>query len=201
MDATAWDERYRDTELVWSKGPNATVATELADLPPGRALDLAGGEGRNAIWLAQQGWDVELVEFSSVALDKARQLADHAGVRLTGTLGDLTAPPSLEPADLVLLAYLQLPREQVRDAHRLAASLVRPGGVFLLVAHAKRNLTDGVGGPPDPTLLCTVEEVVDDLAGTGLDVEVAREIIRPVETDDGERHAIDLLVRAGRPSG
>ena len=201
MDATDWDERYRDADLVWSKGPNATVATELADLPPGRALDLAGGEGRNAIWLAEQGWDVELVEFSSVALDKAAQLADHAGVELTCTLGDVTAPPALEPADLVLLAYLQLPREQVREAHRLAASLVRPGGVFLLVAHAKRNLTDGVGGPPDPAVLCTAEEVVDDLAGTGLDIEVAREITRPVETDDGERHAIDLLVRASRPAG
>ena len=56
MDANAWDERYAATELVWSAGPNQFVEHEVADLPPGRALDLACGEGRNARWLADRGW-------------------------------------------------------------------------------------------------------------------------------------------------
>ncbi len=75
MDATDWDERYAATELMWSTTPNQFVAAELADLPPGRAVDLAAGEGRNAIWLAGLGWDVTAVDFSQVALDKGRQLA------------------------------------------------------------------------------------------------------------------------------
>ncbi len=201
MDAAAWDERYAAEELVWSRGPNRFVAEQLAELPPGRALDLAGGEGRNAIWLAQRGWDVELVEFSQEALDKAAALAASADVQLELTLADLTASPTLRPADLVVVAYLQLPRAPTRAVLRQAASLVGPGGTLLLVAHARRNLDDGVGGPADPEVLRTLDEVVDDLSGTGVTVDVASEVLRPVTTEDGERHAIDLLVRARRTSG
>lgn len=198
MDAAAWDERYAAEELVWSRGPNRFVAEQLAELPPGRALDLAGGEGRNAIWLAQRGWDVELVEFSQEALDKAAALAASVDVRLQLTLADLTASPALRPADLVVVAYLQLPREPTRAVLRRAASWVGPGGTLLLVAHARRNLDDGVGGPADPEVLRTLDEVVDDLSGTGVTVDLASEVLRPVTTEDGDRHAIDLLVRARR---
>lgn len=199
MNSEDWDARYEAAGLVWSAGPNRFVVEQVQHLAPGRALDLAGGEGRNAIWLAQQGWDVELVEFSQVALDKAAQRAEHAGVEITLRLADLTEAPPMDPADLVLLAYLQLARTPSMRAIRDAAAAVRPGGTLLVVAHARRNLLDGVGGPPDPAVLRSVAEVVDDLAGTGLVVEVAEEVLRPVETDDGPRDAIDLLVRAGRP--
>lgn len=198
MDSATWDERYAADDLVWSAGPNRFVVEQVEGLAPGRALDLAGGEGRNAIWLAQQGWDVELVEFSQVALDKAAQRAEHAGVELALTTADLTASPTLRPADLVLLAYLQLPRGSSTRTTRLAASAVAPGGRLLIVAHARRNLDDGVGGPPDPAVLRTVEETVADLDGTGLGVKVAREVIRTVQTDEGPRDAIDLLIRAER---
>src|SRR2546430_7187246 len=66
MDAAEWDQRYAGTELVWSAEPNRFVAAELADLPPGRALDLAAGEGRNSVWLAERGWAVTAVDFSRV---------------------------------------------------------------------------------------------------------------------------------------
>ena len=75
MDSEAWDERYAATELVWSAEPNQFVAAECADLAPGRAVDLAAGEGRNAIWLAGRGWAVTAVDFSSVALERGRRLA------------------------------------------------------------------------------------------------------------------------------
>jgi len=201
VDAQAWDARYAAKELVWSAGPNRFVEAEVADLTPGRALDLAGGEGRNAIWLAATGWDVELVEFSPVALGKARQLAEHAGVDLTLTEADLADVdgPALEPADLVLVIYLQLPPQDSRRVHRLAASLTAPGGTLLVVAHAKRNLVDGVGGPPDVEVLRDADEVRRDLDGTGVLVVRAEEVLRPVETDDGLRNAIDVLVRGHRP--
>jgi 2-polyprenyl-3-methyl-5-hydroxy-6-metoxy-1,4-benzoquinol methylase len=76
MDARAWDERYAAAELVWSREPNQFVAAELGDLPPGSAVDLAAGEGRNAIWLASLGWSVTAVDFSRVALDKGARLAE-----------------------------------------------------------------------------------------------------------------------------
>jgi SAM-dependent methyltransferase len=200
VDAAAWDARYAEQELVWSAGPNRFVEEQVGELTPGRALDLAGGEGRNAIWLASRGWEVELVEFSPVALDKAHRLADRAGVRLTLTEADLTDPPELAPADLVLLVYLQILPEPSRAVTRLAATKVASGGTLLYVAHAKRNLTEGVGGPQDVEVLRSVDEVVADLTGTGLEVEVAEEVLRPVETEVGVRDAIDVLVRARRPA-
>jgi SAM-dependent methyltransferase len=199
MDAASWDARYEGTDLVWSAGPNVFVAEHLADHPRGRALDLAAGEGRNAIWLAEQGFAVEALDFSAVAARKGRELAAHRGVEVTFTVADVTEPFTVAPADVVLVAYLHLPREVELDVLRRAADLVRPGGTFLLVAHARRNLVDGVGGPPDPSLLPTPEEITHALATTGLEVVEAGEVTRAVEVDGDAREAIDVLVRATRP--
>jgi SAM-dependent methyltransferase len=198
MDASTWDARYRERELVWSAGPNAFVEAELSDLVPGRAIDLAGGEGRNAIWLAERGWQVELVEFSSVALQKAAALASARRVDLTTTLADVTAEPTLAPADLVLVCYLQLPNGPLAAALAHAARSVAPGGTLLVIAHERDNLAHGHGGPPDAAFLPTVDEVLDAIGGAGLTIERAEQVRRPVETDDGPREAIDLLVRARR---
>lgn len=197
MDASNWDERYAAEDLVWSLAPNAVVVAELTDLPPGRALDLAAGEGRNALWLAERGFDVEAVEFSPVAIAKAGQLAAHRDLELTFTLADLTAPLTLDTADLVLIAYLHLPREVEAEVLRRAAAWVAPGGTLLLVAHARRNLTEGVGGPQDPNLLPTPTEVIDALAGTGLELERADEVLREVAGEPNP--AIDIVMRAHRP--
>jgi SAM-dependent methyltransferase len=199
VDATEWDARYAERELVWSATPNATVEAELAELAPGRALDLACGEGRNAIWLAERGWDVEAVDFSEVALDKARSLARSRGVEVRWRPADLTVPPRFEPADAVLVAYLHLPRLLLRAVHRTAAGAVAPGGILLIVGHARANLEHGTGGPQDPDLLLEIGEVEDDLAGTGLVVERSEEIDREVEADEGPRTAIDVVLRARRP--
>jgi len=206
MDATGWDERYASSELVWSSGPNAFVVEQVAGpgpaaLAPGRALDLAGGEGRNAIWLAEQGWDSELVEFSAVALEKAAAIAHHRGVALRTTLADVTASPALEPADLVLVCYLQLPTESLAAALRHAATLVAPGGTLLVIAHERDNLEHGYGGPPDAAYLPTVADVLAAIDGRGLAVQHAGQVRRSVATADGPREAIDLLVRAHRVSG
>ena len=96
MDAAAWDERYAATELVWSAGPNQFVEQELADLPPGRALDLACGEGRNARWLAERGWQVTAMDFSPVAIEKGRRLAEQLPTtsgRIDWQVGDALTRP------------------------------------------------------------------------------------------------------------
>lgn len=196
MDAAEWDERYRERELVWSAGPNLFVEQELAVLPPARALDLAAGEGRNAIWLAERGWEVEAVEFSSIAIDKGRRLGDRRGVKVTWTEADLTLKPALAPADLVLIAYLQLAWTPLRGVLAHSASLVNPGGVLLVIAHARRNLEHGHGGPRDPALLPEPEAVASALSDAGLAIDRAGEVLRTVETDEGTREAIDLLVHA-----
>src|SRR5271154_7398266 len=72
VDSQQWDERYSAAGFVWATGPNQFVAAELAGLPPGRAIDLAAGEGRNTVWLAERGWRVTAVDFSRVGLGKGR---------------------------------------------------------------------------------------------------------------------------------
>lgn len=201
MDSHAWDARYAASDLVWSRGPNEFVASELADLPVGTAVDLAAGEGRNAIWLASQGWQAYAVDFSQVALDKGREVAGDLPV--TWVCADATTWQPPAPVDLVVVAYLQLPAPGRRAAVRGAATMLRPGGTLLLVAHDSTNLTEGTGGPQDPAVLMTAEDVLADLAGIDVEVvraeRVAREVT-PAEEHRGEerRRAWDCLVRVVR---
>ncbi|GAA2726791.1 class I SAM-dependent methyltransferase [Actinocorallia aurantiaca] len=192
MDAEDWDRRYSAQEMLWSVEPNRFVAEELAGLAPGRALDLACGEGRNALWLASLGWRVRAVDFSPVAVARAKELDPEGAV--AWEVADLTAYsfPSAEE-DLVLVSYLHLPPAQMRPLLHDAARALAPGGVFFFVGHDRRNLTDGVGGPQDPDILHTPEDVAEALSG--LDIVRAERVRRPV----GERTAIDTLVTAKAP--
>ncbi len=205
MDSEGWDERYAATELVWSKGPNAFLANEVLDLAPGTALDLACGEGRNAIWLAKEGWQVTGVDFSPVGINKARRLAAVAELPEGGSVvfevGDATTwRPDGPGFDLVIIFYLHLPPAQRREAHLRAAEALAPGGTLLVVGHHRDNLERGVGGPQDPELLLEPRHVESDLETRDLTVVASGEIHRRVEVDGASRVAIDCLVRMTRPA-
>jgi SAM-dependent methyltransferase len=203
VDRADWDARYAASDLLWSARPNRWVEAELASLPAGRALDLAAGEGRNALWLAGRGWQVTAVDFSQVALAKGRRVAeaaaDGSAERIEWVGADvLDYVPAPGRYDLVVVAYLQLPAAPRAVVHARAASALAPGGVLLVVAHDSANLSGGVGGPSDPAVLFTAEDVRADLAasGTPLTIERAEAVRRRV---DGEpRAAIDVLVRGTR---
>jgi 2-polyprenyl-3-methyl-5-hydroxy-6-metoxy-1,4-benzoquinol methylase len=198
MDQTAWDERYAGPELVWGSGPNCFVAGELAALPPGRAIDLGTGEGRNAIWLAERGFTVTAVDFSRVGLARAAGLAAGRGVSVDWVHADLLDyRPTPGGYDLVLIAYVQLPADRLTALARTAAAALAPGGTLLAVGHDRDNLTRGHAGPKDLSVLWTPQVVTAGL--TGLTVQQAKQVNRTVATPDGERTAIDTLVRAVRP--
>jgi SAM-dependent methyltransferase len=201
MDASAWDERYAASDLVWSVGPNQFVEQSLTDLPPGRAVDLAAGEGRNAIWLARRGWQVVAVDFSQVGLDKGRRLAGDTPV--DWVCADATSWAAPDPVDLVLLAYLQMPAAERARAVRNGFDALTAGGTFFLVAHDSSNLTEGTGGPQDPSVLYTAEDVLADLGDRRFDVVRAGRVAREVTGDDGHggegrRTAFDALVHLRR---
>ena len=199
MDAAAWDARYADSELVWSVGPNQFVETECTDLPPGRALDLAAGEGRNAIWLAGRGWDATAADFSAVALGKGRALP--GGEAVTWVCADATRWSSAPVFDLVVVAYLQLPADERRAAVRAAFSSLATGGTLLVVAHDSSNLLEGTGGPQDPSVLYTADDVLADLAGEAFETVRAERVTRTLEPEHGgepDRTAYDCLVRLRR---
>jgi SAM-dependent methyltransferase len=200
MKAEDWNRRYADRELLWTARPNRFLVAEAESLPPGRALDLACGQGRNAVWLAELGWRVLGVDFSDVAIGKAHELAAARGVEAEWLVADLAAyVPDPAAYDLVILFYLQVAADERRVIVRRAAGALAPGGTFLLVGHDLRNLGSGHGGPQDPDVLYLPEDVAADLDGTGLELERAEAVDRPVEMPDGERTAIDALVRARRP--
>lgn len=203
MDARHWDERYAAKDLVWSAEPNIFVAEATADLPPGRALDLAAGEGRNALWLAERGWQVLAVDFSQVALDRADALARKRDIQPPGSFATLRADllehvPAPRSYDLVLVVYLQLPAPERRAVLRRAADAVGPGGTLFVVAHDSANLEHGYGGPPDPAVLYTARDIAEDIDGAGLTVTRAEPVRRRVHTEEGARVAIDALLVARR---
>jgi SAM-dependent methyltransferase len=198
MDQRAWDERYAGAELVWTAEANRFLVAEATDLAPGRAVDLAAGECRNAVWLAEQGWDVDAVDFSAVGLEKGTRLAEHRGVadRVHPIVADLTTWTAPDAYDLVLVAYLHL-SAPTRDAvFTAAAAAVAPGGTLLVIGHDLANLDGGYGGPQDPAVLTTAPALVAALGD--LTVVRAEPVERPVATPDGERIAIDHVLRAVR---
>ncbi len=199
MGADDWNRRYAGSELLWTAQPNRFLVAEAAGLPPARALDLACGEGRNAVWLAEQGWQVTGVDFSDVAIGKAEQLAGARRVAVAWEQADLLGyRPEPRGFDLVILFYVQLPETSRGPILRAAAEAVASGGTLLLVAHDSTNLEHGHGGPSDPAVLYTAADVVADLVDSGLHVEKAEVVRRPVETPAGERIALDALVRMRR---
>lgn len=191
MDAQGWDTRYAQTRQ-WSAEPNRLAAELIEPLPPGRALDVAAGEGRMALWLAAGGWDVEALDFSAVGLDRGRQAAPP-GATVTWRVGDVvTSDLGREAYDLVMVLYLHLPRGVIVDVLRRAAEAVRPGGRLLLLGHDRENLADGVGGPQDPDVLWDPDLLV--AAADGFRHDRAGRVRR--ETDTGT--AIDALLWAER---
>lgn len=169
-----WNRKYAEAESLWSTTPNRFLVAEASHLEPGRALDLACGEGRNAIWLASRGWEVTGVDFVCADL--------------------LEYEPAPEAFGLVLLLYFHLPSGERRRVLDTAAGALSPGGTFLLIGHDLTNLTDGTGGPTDPAILVTPDQIVSELPG--LEIEKAERVLRDVA--DADRPAIDALVRARR---
>lgn len=197
MDSTQWDERYSTSELIWTGRANQFVETHLADLRPGTAIDLAAGEGRNAVWLARRGWTVTAVDFSQVGLDKADRLATDNNVEITTVCADATTWAPDAPVDLVVLSYLQLPSSQLRIVLAHASTWLTPGGTLFVIAHDRSNITDGHGGPTSPDVCYTVDETVAALEG--LEVTRAEIAERHVDTPEGTKTALDTLVIARRP--
>jgi SAM-dependent methyltransferase len=199
MDASSWDERYAAADRVWSATPNQWVAEIVPTLPVGRALDVGAGEGRNAVWLAEQGWRVDATDFSRVAVDRvrewARDRADSVGGRLTAWVADAAAsvPDSERSAyDLVLHCYLHLGPQEWAQAVRAAVERTRPGGAVLLIGHAGRNLEHGVGGPQERSVLFDPAEVAAVAEDLPVDTELSE--VRERHVAGADRPALDTVV-------
>jgi len=193
MNATDWDQRYAESDRLWSVTPNLFVADRLRHATPGVGLDVAAGEGRNAVWLASLGWKMTAVDFSEVAV--ARGSAEAETVDFV--VGDVLVWEPTSTFDLVLIAYLHLVPSDLADIVGRARGWLAPGGELFMIGHDVSNITDGWGGPQYPEILWDVHDIVDWVQGmTIVESEVVR---RPVETEQGRKFARDTLVRARVP--
>jgi len=198
FDSATWDARYASAatadSTVWSLTPNAWIA-ETVDglgLQPGTAIDLACGEGRNALWLAQRGWQVTAIDFSAVALETGRTRAEQLGVEVDWERADVTDWVSPTLVDLVVIAYLQLEAGDLADVIAAAAGSLEPGGRLVLIGHDVDNLERGVGGPQNPAVLHSVAAL--RAAAGDLAIERCEQVLRPV----GDGEAVDAVLVARR---
>lgn len=195
-----WDERYAaDPGRLWSGRPNGALVAEVADLAPGRVLDVGCGEGADAVWLAGRGWDVTALEVSGVALERAARHAREAGVTVRWVHAGL-AEARLPPAsfDLVSAQYPALHRTPDCAAERALLAAVAPRGVLLLVHHAGMETHVAEEGRPDPADYVwpsMVAALLDE--NWQVEVDEVRPRVVP-EGGAGAHHADDVVLRARR---
>ncbi len=188
-EASHWDRRY--AQSPWSTEPDSHLVGRVAGLAPGRALDLGCGLGRNAVWLAAQGWEVTGVDGSAVGLDQAAQRAAEAGTTLRLVQADLLAyRPEPAAYDLVVLANLHFPPGQREALFEHARAALAPGGHVFVTGHHLASL--GREGPPFPERLYTEALMAALLEPLG--AEVVR-VDKP--GDDGP--LVDVVAWAGAP--
>ena len=175
-----WNERYASEEFFYGTTPNEFLVVAATSLPRGRTLCLAEGEGRNSVWLAEQGFDVSSVDLSTVGVAKTLRFAASRGVTVHAQVGDL-ADFVIEPNwfDLIVSSFAHTSSVLRRSIHQRVVSGLRPGGTFVLEAYSPDQIPLGTGGPSDPDMLVTANSLRSELAGLEFDhlVEINRNIV------------------------
>jgi SAM-dependent methyltransferase len=164
-----WDDRYSSTEFAYGTAPNDFLVAHTHRLPPGRILSLAEGEGRNAVFLAKEGFQVHALDQSAIGLRKALHLAERENVVLSTEVADLAAV-ELEHSswDGIVSIFAHMPSESRRRLHQQVVNALKPGGVFLLEAYTRRQLEiGGIGGPGahQTDLFMSLDGLKDELKG------------------------------------
>lgn len=184
-----WDRSYRETDApLFGDAPNEYVREIAArsDFAARSALCLADGDGRNGVWLAQQGLAVTAVELSGVASEQAQARDAAAGVtveRIAADLADWT-PPAEAYWESAFLIYLQCEEAVRRRAAHLAGAALAPGGWFVAEGFARVAPYDGKLGPGDPDLLYDLDDLLAALPG----FEIVEALTGRVRLQEGRRH-------------
>ncbi len=194
MDQAFWDGRYSSADKIWSGDPNPHLVSDIADLEPGRALDVGAGEGADAIWLAEQGWAVVAIDISPVALERGRSEAAHRGAdiaeRITWMHLDALADPLPDgPFDLISLHFMHFRPVDRTPLFKRCIEAVASGGVLQIVAHHPSDLDTSVRRPKLPELFYTADELIDLLDDRW---SVIASDARPRQTTDAEGQTVTI---------
>ena len=202
-DEHSFEEMYRATDALWSGKPNTQLVAEAAELSPGSALDVGCGEGADATWLADRGWEVLGVDFATTALARAAAHAAAAGEDVAGrtrwVYADVTTWTPDEGFDLVSAQFMHLLPDERRALFTRLAAAVRPGGTLLIVGHDFSDIAAGANRPPEPERFFTAAEVAGLLDPERWEVLVAEARPRPAHQHEGHDIEVhDAVVRARR---
>lgn len=192
FDVAFWEERYSGKEPAWSGRANATLVAEVSGLTPGTALEIAAGEGGDALWLAEQGWQVTATDFAAAGLARGAAEAAERGVadRIAWQQADITAWAGGGTYDLVTAHYLHPAPEQRAAVTRTMASLVAPGGHLLIVGHHVLDLATTMPRPNVPELFTDADELLTHLDASDWDVLACE--ARPRDAVDPEGRPVRL---------
>ncbi len=173
-----WDQRYSHTNLLYGFRPNNFLVEAEVMLPrAARVLVLGDGEGRNGVWLAGQAHHVVSVDFSGVAVQKARALADQRGVNVEmhcAELGEWIGTPAAEgPWDGVVSIFCHLAPELRRQVGEALTPRMKDRSTLIIESYTPAQLSLGTGGPRNEALLLTRQRVIDEWPGMALDIRIA----------------------------
>jgi SAM-dependent methyltransferase len=187
-----WDKRFSEPGYAYGKDPNNFLVSVSDQIPPGKVLSLAEGEGRNAVYLADLGFQVTAVDNSTVGLAKAEALAEELGVAIETVNADL-ASSEIEPGEWqgIISIFCHLPPLARAALHEQVVRGLAPGGVFILEGFTPRQLEHGTGGPKSRELLMELDVIRQELPG--LRFEIAREIERDVVEGTYHRGTASVL--------
>ena len=190
-----WNEKYANTDYAYGTEPNEFLVSAVAKLKRGETLSLAEGEGRNAVWLAQQGFTVSSIEQSEKGVAKTLRLALQRGVIVMAERGELETF-NIQPNswDLMVSIYAHTPQELRRKLHRQVVAGLKPGGVFILEAYTPAQIPNNTGGPKDASLMPTAELLRSELHGLVFDhlEEIERDVVEG-SLHTGTAHVVHLV--------
>jgi SAM-dependent methyltransferase len=190
-----WNEKFANTEYAYGTEPNDFLVSAVTKLKRGATLSLAEGEGRNAVWLAQQGFTVSAIEQSQKGVAKTLRLALQRGVIVMAERGELeTFHIQPNSWDLVVSIFAHTPQELRRKLHRQVVAGLKPGGVFVLEAYTPAQIANNTGGPKDASLMPTAELLRSELAGLVFDriEEVERDVVEG-SLHTGTAHVVQVV--------
>lgn len=175
-----WETRYDTDAYVYGTDPNDFLRASVAQLPTGAALCLAEGEGRNAVFLAESGFEVHSVDLTEAGVAKTRRLARDRGVQVHASVGDLsTFDIGVERWDLIVSIFAHMPPTVRRDLHRRTVAALKPGGVLVLEAYTPDQIGRGTGGPSAAEMTMSLDILADEFAPLRFQhaMELEREVI------------------------
>lgn len=190
-----WDERYSEEGFAFGDQPNDFLVEVEPTMVRGDTLMLGDGDGRNGVWVAQQGHRVVSVDLSSVGVLKAKELAAQRGTTIDARVGDLeTFDMGRDAWDNIVSIFCHVPTAIRRRVHENVKAALRPGGRFVVESYNAANIGRGVGGPQSPDLTVELEELEADFAGWKLEIHRAidRNIIEG-KYHDGQSSTVQLV--------